>query len=596
MSPTVQTRYSWNQQTVPGSFVETDYVHWGPQTQTEYFATGQGIVGPFAGNSANFTVVKKLFNAMLAKGHKKWDGKPTAYATDTTAFAMYEPDNNSSSPSDFANGAGMIQHEQPIRSIWTGALQLCGVSNDRFPRFFKAVYAGPQTYMGHRLLNILKGQEGAMEQCTIQRVDYTEFQYQVQGIINGLFTNTSASSGDSIDPLAFFFDSIENTAWTLYLMNCIASAALMESPATLGYLDPYSTYFPLPFGTQFIPRDPSGTSVNKMFILVIENLRRLKVVATQLGRVGDMYFYNAFSASPQLFSTFPIPGVSAWPASYVITSSTDSVSGVIVSLNSSGTDAIATNFTALIDFMAVAAACTKISDQTAEREMGNQQLTNLLRFIAPTPAARLLAQPIDVLKRSNSKKEGVRLSGHQLRIFQSMKPRKHFKPMFLEEDPITSAFPIVIGTQGAVGSRRPLNVVANKFFSCVLPITYVQLAPVGGTLMNAIAPAVTKLSVYAFSPVDSVLSSYYNNINNQGMQTTYRAESSTTPIELLQLFQNRADAGLGGAAGDLTRMLFGFAKKDKWKKIGDKLAPVVDGIANAFPKTRKLNNAFGGGD
>lgn len=597
MSPTVQTRYSWFAGSLPQNFTEVDGVHWGPQTNTEYYGTGQAIVGPYSGSSGGINAVKKLFNAMLAKGHRKWDGKPTAYANDTSAFAMYEPDNNNNVPSDFANCAGMSQHEQPIKFIWVAGLQLVTVSNDRFPRFFKALYSGPQTQMGHRLINILSGQQAAMEQTTVQRVDYTEFQYQVQGILSGIFSNAFASAGDSLDELNALFNSIDNTAWQIYLQNCIATAALLESPATLGYQDPFSTYVPIPFGTQFIPRDPTGTTAYRMFILVIENLRRLKVVATKMGRVGDMFFYNSFSMSPPLFTTFSIfpglPGpVSAWPTSYDVPTATDNVSNVIVSLNMAGIDALSVAFGYLSDFMAASAPFTKISDQTAEREMSGQQLTNLIRFVAPTPAARLGGLPaVDQLKRAGSiKKEGTKLSGKQLLIFQSIRKPKRSERLVVEDEPVTSAIPFSIGTQGAIGSRRPFNALANKFYSCVIPITYIQLAPVGGTLMNAIAPAVSKLSVYSFWPVDSLLSSYYNNLMLQGLQTTYRAESSTTPIELLQIFQNHADAGLGGAAGDLTRMLFGFAKKDKWKKMGDALAPIVDGVANAFPRTRKLNN------
>jgi len=342
-------------------------------------------------------------------------------------------------------------------------------------------------------------------------------------------------------------------------------------------------------------------------IVVAECLRRYKVTCTDEGRGGRVFLYNAWSRSlnTYVFADFAPP---ALPATLNLQSFIDTTTNQVVAQNNTGGGVVGDFYAELVTLFFTMQPYTRFSDVTAEREQSAQMLTNLLRFILPPPTSGFnkigAAASGATVKRSNSKTKRPEVlerffkayddrEGSRIRAKKRNGIGGHTKISPLLQEPNFQPQPFLLGLQGAIGSRRPANVVANKFFSLPLPITYGNIDPSTPSLMSAILPCVTRLGVYTYSQVQDLLLSYYEKIFLTGSQTTYRAEADFASIELLQIFLNRTNAGLGGAAGSMVEKAFGLAKKDKVKKVGKFLGPIVDTIVNAFPRGRAANEQVG---
>jgi len=576
----VNFKYSFDPTTIPTSFQLTDGVVWGKQQQNEYGATGLSILSAFTPATDLGSLVastKRFFSMMLSIGHRKWMQKPTAFEQDTSAFAAFVPA-TVDTVVDFNNTSGTSQHEVPIRSTWLAGLQLTSLSKSRFSKFQRTIYAGPQSYMGHRLIGFFSGQDGALDQVRVQRVDVQEFMYQAEGILTGAATQYLLSPGNAAMPTPPWVNTIPFDAYLNMLMNVLATAAMSESPVTLGLTDPFGVFVPLPFGSQFTARDNMDSGVVKWFMVAIENARRLKFTVTEEGRGQRVFLYNALSTSAATYDFYNSWAPNVFPVSYDVRSSTDTTTGQVMSINNYGLDATGDFAVFWSEMIILLQAYTRFSDVTAEREQSAQMLTNLLRIVAPSPVGMR-----NSLQRSNSK--GA-LPLYAEKVFEGVVRRKG-KTLVAP----TAAFaPLTLGINVAQASRRPANPAADKMFVLVVPISYGNPDPTTPDLDAAMIPAFGRLGVYTFNKVQNILTTYYLQLASTGTQMTYRADADNTPNELLQTFKNRTDLGLGGAAGSVVEGLFGLAKKEKIRNIGKMLGPVVDGLVNMFPKTRKMNN------
>jgi len=615
----IQYKYSFDPATINGNVLDgTDGVFWGAQTETQYYGTGFSVVAPFnPGNQQNqIASCKKFFGLMITKGAPKWRGGLTAFEHDTSAYAASVTPPSTMAINDFVGTNVIVQHEVPIRSIWLAALQLTILSDDRFPKFQKVIYAGPQSYMGHRLVGNLSGVDGAMDQVRVQRMDATELSYLMQGVFDGAAYNWAVSSGNGDTPEPTtppWLGSIPYDSWEVFVNNIILIAGLAESPVTLGYQDTQGSYVPLPWGTQFLPVDANQSSSQLAPIVAVECLRRYKVTCTDEGRGGRVFLYNAWSRSLNTYNFFEFDFAPSLPTTLNLQTFTDSSTNTVVAQNSSGQGVIADVFGELALLFVAMQPYTRFSNVTAEREVSAQMLTNLLRFVAPSPASIRFLNGASVgpvgtttatVKRSGSLKKKPEILERFLKAYESRQgsrtraaarkgPGSYTKLAQPLQEPASNLQPFMLGLQGAIGSRRPNNVVASKFFSLPLPITYANVDPSTPSLNSALLPGVTRLGVYTFSQVQDLLLSYYEKIALAGGQTTYRAEADIASVELLQIFLNRTNAGLGGAAGSLVEKAFGLGKKDKVKKAGKILGPIVDAVVNAFPRGRAINEKAG---
>jgi hypothetical protein len=599
----VQLKYVWDPATLTTPYATTDLFQIGAQTETEYLTTGLSVLGPFspAASIGDCNAIAiKAFNAMISRGHRQWKGGPTPFLHDTSAFAVFFPISSSNVIVDFANCGGVSYHEVPIRSTWLAGLQLVLPDNTRWPLFERSLFAGPQSYMGHRLVNFFVGQEDALSQVKIQRVPLNDVVYQVFGVIGGAEQFALASSGNSTTQINASTLVADETAYYLYIMAAVATMALDESPVTLGYQDPYATYNPLPWGSQFIPRDPGDTGIFKLPQLTVENLRKLFATVTDNGRQGVTYLYNVWGIATPYIETFGnVPN--GFPTTFDVTTSSDTATNEFMCYNNSGLDFMETQYFNFADLWFAMQPFTKFYDVTAERETGTQMLTNLLRMVAPPMSASRFAQ-----SETRGEKRLTRMRDALYPEKETRKNRPKFKVPEInvglsrsksierksgKSTPTTSQFQQIptFVFQVAVGNRRPMSPIAGKFFNCVLPIAYVNADPTDSSLTGALTSSIVRLDVYAFQQTSNILGTYISNVIAQGAQATNRAESGDTQIELLQIFKNRADAGMGGALGSLSKLLFGFAKKEKWRKIGDIVGDTLDTVANSIPKLAKYN-------
>jgi hypothetical protein len=579
--------------------VEVNGFHVGGSLDTEYATTGLNTIeSPYQiSNVANANQqTQKFFSLMIAKGHKRWDKKDTIYIKDTSAYALNQPA-DSSVVVDFVGSVGTVSHESPIRSLWLAGLGLTTTPASRFAKCVKPFFAGPQSFMGHRLSTKQTGKEGANDHIRVQRVDVTELEIQSIGLMAGCGTQVGFSPTvlNTAGQLAVI-NAGDDIMYSVYVDNVINTATLLESPATFGYIDPLGTYVSQPYGTQYFPRDNVESGTSRFWQLTVENLRRLKVTCTMEPDLGTVWLYNVFQRSnPGL--NFSFWGTTIFPTTFDLYTLTDATVGAVCVMNSAGTSGFG-DYSAFTvpSYEIVTSPFAKWSTVTSEREQKAQMLTNLLRFVLPSPVGlrnyqSRTATSTAVVK--GSKTPNPSRNWQKIIDIEEKRLRegsRYGKPL-KNAPPTTNTQPYALGIMVASGNRRPNAADMSAFYSVVIPIT--SFNPAGGlssSVQTAIAPSLCRLGVFTFNFSQNILLNYFDSLYLVGTRNTHPAGASEAPNELLQIFHNREDAGLGGAFGSIVNGLFGLAKKEKVRNAGRYIATAGDAILNAIPKTRRFNN------
>jgi len=474
--------------------------------------------------------------------------------------------------------------------LWAAGLGLTtgngGPGTNRYPRHERSLYAGPQSFMGHRLVNRLTGINFSRDNVRIQRVDVTEIFVLLGGVLTGVNQQQSLSAETPAGPIVVGFPG--DLAYLLTAA-CVATSGFRESPVTLGYFDPQGAYSPLTWGSQFLPRSSSDSDITKFPEIVVETLRRLKIIVAAEGSNGIVATYPVWSMSDptQFFSPDSVYVTPVIP-NFNLANFTDTASSAAIAINNTGLDLIGSFYNDWQAGVSLFQGFVKFSSATSEREQSSQMLTNLVRFVVPPVTSFIsIGRSSSGGKHSNASRAieyALERRAKQMVAVVPVVKGQYRRPRLIMVKPETAkaASTTVPYMQAAQGSHKPANPVANKFYVTVIPISYVNPNPSTPSLNAALLPALMRQGIYSFFQSQDILVNYVEQIFLTGLQTTRRADGDTVPNELLAFFHNRTNAGLGGALGSTVATAFGMAKNQSVKDFGVKVGDLADALAKHF--------------
>jgi len=355
-----------------------DGVCWGVIESNNYGSTGLGTVGIFNPSNSQFDQIAsagRIFQRFANSGHKMWkEGDPdTDGKDDPSAFAAWLPNPTS----EFIDGFGAVSLECKIRTTWLACLGLTPFNANRTSNYILPFYALPQTYMGHRIMTKYTGRIGNTEQVRVQALDANSFLYQVAGVFN---TGAEQFRQSAIVPGNNTWEdgSITNiNQMMVYLATVLYTATLRESGATLGY--GYSNAQCLAWGNQYLGRDTATTSAQNFFSIVIENLRRLKVISDDVNGTPT-YVYNVFIRKLPELSYFTPEWLGkdpSFPPSWDVNSCSDPTVAINFNLEAGTCQEY---FEKFVSASSILGQFTPLGFVTNEREQSTQ-LTNLVRIL-----------------------------------------------------------------------------------------------------------------------------------------------------------------------------------------------------------------------
>jgi len=560
-----QTEYRFDPNSFPPSFVTTDNVQWGVINSSGTALNGLLPITSFA-PSSNADILlssaNQIWHRFYAYNHKKWTlgDRPTPFMTDPSAFCFFKSD----MVVDFVASSGVASLEVPIRTTWLAGLALAVPQDNRVANFTVPIYAGPQSYMGYRILSFNTGTAGAKNQVRIQRLDIAELMVQAWGVIKGsnyAYSETNALGNVVVPPFPAteYYDLFE-----IFCRTVVAISAFNESAMTLGYQDPYNTFQALPWGNQFLMPNTSLTSTYNMFELFVENLRRLKMVGQKYFGVPT-YIVNVFVSSNIDTPYYQFTG-RATPTTFSWLTMTNTGT-TFYNYNDYGGSSAPNSYSTFVDrwlnLQQAGQLYTKYSNTTPMAETAAdgartpvQQVTWFLRCIYP--AVSTLSMKSDVQPEWKRKFVNA-ISERWVAGSERRKPMPNF------------SMATNIGASAAIIYRRPYTGAQAAYLSLVLPTSYSD--PNSATIAQSISLPVSRLMGTSFFLANNGTNIYFDLINQVGLTYAHAITNSVTPTELMQVMKNNNDLGLGGAVGDI----FGWIARRIGKKH-PKAAKILGGV------------------
>jgi len=538
-------KYSGRAGGVPLAYYEVDDFKIGEINPGAYGDTGLGIVtSPFVvgpDGSAWTAAAVAMFSNFGAAGHKMvtMSTYNSYYMNDPSAFCSI-----TTKVADAQNTMLLASLEVPITAVWAASMGIFSSSDpaiNRVPNYTVTLYGPGHSYVGSRITQFKVGPAGRMDQIRLTRVDVYDLLAMSFGTITGATEVWEADNETGTNPW-LNPDFSNNSLWIIYTQLLASGYFLPYSPVTHSIRDPFAVFYPVPWGMQFLPNDP-GTLAGWLYpMVIVENLRMLRPYTRKIRGV--------------VTSVYPVPSYSTkgWEG-YQVRGWTDSTSPdnpfsntynfdrsfdreTFVSLTPLGINTTLASVFGYIEAFNFAA-----TDLQRNLEFNTCAVSsNMTKKTTLTHMTRVVYAPLGAALPGKKRVEEVKVDRFRQNLVEGNKFRAPMPKLASTTVKSDVALPL------AIMCDRPILSSYAIFYQLCIPLAMAVFEN-GSTLEESISQQFDRLACRAYVPTNSVGNPYKDAIYIAGRKAASAVYVDSAKNELMQVFSNDAEMGLGGAIG-----------------------------------------------